>query len=73
MREKEEETTKQTVGKANPLCNLSDVPHLPLDSRLTLSSLYLLLHLLLDFSHLCFILLIQYFCEGRKKNEGCGR
>lgn len=63
-----EEMTKPMVGKVNPRYNLSDVPHLPLDSRLTFSS-YLLLHLLLDFTHLCFILLIQCFCEGRKKNE----
>lgn len=43
---------RAAVGKVNLLCDLSDVPHLPLVSSLTLSPLYLLLHLLLDFTHL---------------------
>ena len=42
-------------------------PHLSLDSSLTLSPLYLLPHLLFAFTHLCFILLIQWFYEGRKE------
>lgn len=66
--------TEQVVGKVNPLCDLSDVPHLSLGSSLTLSTLYLLLHLLLDFTHLCFNFLIQCFYEGRNKktkSEAC--
>lgn len=47
-------------------CRVFDVPHLPLDSCLTFSPLYLLLYLLLDFIYLCFILLIQCFCENIK-------
>lgn len=60
---------RAAVGEVNLLWNLADVPHLPLVSSLTLSPLHLLLYLLLDFTHLCFILLIQCFCESKKKNE----
>ena len=60
---------REAVGEANLLWNLSDVPYLPLVCSLTLSPLHLLLYLLLDFTHLCFILLIQCFCDSKKKNE----